>query len=271
MADINYGLGDGSENGTFTSSGYLYTVYVSNSTPTTFDGAGNVHTIKIWNNVNNGRLRIWKGTFSGEVFTFDSYTEIVDIDLTGKGTGWITLTAPGDFTAFAVTANTGLAIYSHSTSTTGTQWAKYTGGSDQYYGYSSSDPPYSGDVTFQDGTTGRLEIKVEGDFPVSDLEIDISDLIGVIESVTPEISTFKIEGVTKNQAGSPLGTCECFLFKDNEDNTLTFIAHDQSDGSGNYSFTGLTDGSATYLVYSYKDDTPHVMDVTDHVLIPVEE
>ena len=83
--------------------------------------------------------------------------------------------------------------------------------------------------------------------------------------------SYKLEGVTKDKDGTPKANCECFLFKDNGDNTLTFVAHDQSDGSGNYSFTGLSDNDAAYLVYSFKDDTPHVFDVTDHVLQPVEE
>jgi len=247
MADINYGLGDGSEDGTYTTTDYLYTVYDAANTPATFDGAGNVDTIKIWNNTDDGRLRVWAGTWSGESFVFDGYDPKADIDLTGKGTGWITLTAPGDFTVFAVTAATGLCFYSDST--TDCLWAKYTGGGDQFYGYSSADPDYSANVAMRDGTTGRLEIKVEGTFPV----------------------TYKLEGVTKDNGGSALGTCECFLMKDNQDDTATFVDYDQSDGSGNYSFTGIADNDAQYFVISWKDDTPHVFDVTDHTLTPVEE
>lgn len=85
------------------------------------------------------------------------------------------------------------------------------------------------------------------------------------------LTTYKVEGVTKNKTGGTLGTCKCFLLKDNGDSTYSFIAYQQSDGSGNYSFTGLTDGSSVYQVVAWKDDTPHVFDVTDNVLVPVAE
>jgi len=80
---------------------------------------------------------------------------------------------------------------------------------------------------------------------------------------------YKLEGVTKDKDGNVKGTCECFLCKDNQDNTCTYEAYDQSDGSGNYSFTGLKNNDAAYFVISWKDDTPHVFDVTDHILQPV--
>jgi hypothetical protein len=78
--------------------------------------------------------------------------------------------------------------------------------------------------------------------------------------------TYEINGVTKDNDGDPLGSCECFCFKDNGDNTLTFIDHTVSNSStGAYTFT-VPDSDSAYLVYSYKDDSPHVFDVTDHVL-----
>lgn len=83
--------------------------------------------------------------------------------------------------------------------------------------------------------------------------------------------TYKLEGVTKDKNGTPEATCECFLCKDNGDNTCSYVAYDQSDGSGNYSFTGIGDNDADYFVISWKADTPHVFDVTDHVLQPVVE
>lgn len=84
--------------------------------------------------------------------------------------------------------------------------------------------------------------------------------------------TYEISGVTKDKNGNTLGTCECFLFKMNAgEDDATFIDHDQSDSSGNYSFTGLTDDDAKYFVVAWKDNTPHVFDCTDHVLVPTEE
>lgn len=164
MADINYGDGTG-ENDSQTANGYAYTAMASPTVVETFDGAGSVKTIKLYNYTNNGRLRIWKGTVSGLAFTFDDYTEIVDVDLTGKGTGWITLTAPTDFAAFDVTADTVLLFYSSTNTSNGTQIGR---GNDppNRYGYNSADPPYSSGFTFSvGGTTHRLEVKIEGDFP----------------------------------------------------------------------------------------------------------
>jgi len=85
-------------------------------------------------------------------------------------------------------------------------------------------------------------------------------------------TTYKVEGITKDNAGSALGSCKCFLVKDNGDDTYTFLAYQLSNSStGAYSFTGLTDSSSVYQVIAWKDDSPHVFDVTDHVLVPVEE
>lgn len=80
--------------------------------------------------------------------------------------------------------------------------------------------------------------------------------------------TYSLTGITKNNAGSVLGTCECFLVKDNLDDTYSFVAYQQSNGSGVYNFTGVADNDAQYQVIAWKDNTPHVFDVTDHVLQP---
>lgn len=93
----------------------------------------------------------------------------------------------------------------------------------------------------------------------------------VIEFLQAPVVTYKLEGITKNNVGSVLGDCECYLVKDNLDDTYTFIAYQLSNsGTGVYSFTGLADNDANYQVIAWKDGTP-VMDVTDKVLVPVEE
>lgn len=85
-------------------------------------------------------------------------------------------------------------------------------------------------------------------------------------------TTYKMEGVTKDIDGNTLGNCDCHLFKlDGPETDATWVAFDESDGSGNYSFTGLTDNDAKYFVIAWKDNTPHVFDCTDHVLVPVAE
>lgn len=105
-------------------------------------------------------------------------------------------------------------------------------------------------------------------YNVSDTAVVGTSLATITFQAPP---TYQISGVTKDKDGNTLGTCECFLCKDNGDSTSTYIAYTQSDGSGNYSFIGITDNDATYFVISWKDDTPHVFDVTDHVLQPIAE
>lgn len=83
---------------------------------------------------------------------------------------------------------------------------------------------------------------------------------------------YKLEGVTYDKSGSIEVSVECNLWKDNLDNTVTFVDQVTSDGStGAYSFTGIADNDATYFVVFHKDASPNIFDVTDHVLQPVIE
>lgn len=91
-------------------------------------------------------------------------------------------------------------------------------------------------------------------------------------SVKGLAATYKLEGITYDKTGSVLVSCECYLFKDNQDNSLTYVGYDESDGvTGAYSFTGIADNDSQYIVVAWKDDSPHVFDVTDYVLQPVLE
>lgn len=115
-----------------------------------------------------------------------------------------------------------------------------------------------------------VRIWIETDGPTNawhaDIGIDTVSIVG-----TPLVS-YKLEGTTYDKDASALGSCLCFLFKDNQDDTLTFVDYVLSNAStGAYSFTGLEDNDAQYLVIAWKDDSPHVFDVTDHVLQPVTE
>ena len=80
-----------------------------------------------------------------------------------------------------------------------------------------------------------------------------------------------LTGVTKNNSGVPLGSCDVFLFKyDSGASTLTqmdFVTSDPTTGV--YTFTGIADTLAVYLVTAFKNGTPNVFDVTDHNLQPV--
>jgi len=83
-------------------------------------------------------------------------------------------------------------------------------------------------------------------------------------------TTYALSGYTKDNDGNILGGCECYLLKDNG-GSFSFDGYQSSDiSTGYYSFSGL-DNSAIYQVVAWKDDTPHVYDVTDWILQPQEE
>lgn len=81
---------------------------------------------------------------------------------------------------------------------------------------------------------------------------------------------YSIEGKTYSKNRAILATCKCLLMKDNEDDSATVIDYTTSDGSGDYEFADMGDDDNQYFVYAWKDDSPHVADCTDHVLLPKE-
>jgi len=82
--------------------------------------------------------------------------------------------------------------------------------------------------------------------------------------------TYHLAGVTKDEDGNTKASCICHLWKYNS-GTPYWVAYTLSDGSGDYDFTGLGNNDEDYYVESHKADDPHTMDITDHVLQPVEE
>jgi len=76
--------------------------------------------------------------------------------------------------------------------------------------------------------------------------------------------TFTLTGVTRNSAGSTLGSCTVKVFGTKDD---LVKAQTTSDGSGNYSVT-LGDNQPVYVV-SYKTGLPDVSGTTLNTLVPV--
>ena len=94
--------------------------------------------------------------------------------------------------------------------------------------------------------------------------------------LTYVIPQFELRGITRrnSQPGTIVGGCDCFIFKDNLDNTLTFVDYTVSDSTtGEYVFSDIADSDSQYLVAAWKtiDSTSSLMDVTDHVLTPAED
>jgi len=137
----------------------LYTPYSASGVGATFDAAGTCDSISVYLIGPSRALRLWAGTWSGTTFVFDSYTEVVDVSLLSSGLS--TITAPADFTAFAVTANTALAFYSSSASN-GVLIARDTTQSPNFTGFNGAVPTYSSSLSMSQSTDGVLQFKATG-------------------------------------------------------------------------------------------------------------
>ena len=83
---------------------------------------------------------------------------------------------------------------------------------------------------------------------------------------------YELQGVTYDKDEVILGSVKCFLYKDNLDNTITFVDYVLSNAvTGAYTFPAIVDNDSQYFVVFIKDGSPNVFDVTDHVLTPVAE
>ncbi len=80
------------------------------------------------------------------------------------------------------------------------------------------------------------------------------------------IITYKIEGVTRDSAGDPLGSCDVRLYLSSNDAYQESVVSNAVTGA--YSFTGLQNNNLRYVI-AYKTGTP-VFGTTDD-LTPVEE
>lgn len=89
-------------------------------------------------------------------------------------------------------------------------------------------------------------------------------------NIDMDYDTYKVEGITKDNSGSVLGSCTVSLFKNDGSGVFSYIDTQVSNVStGVYSFTGL--GSGTYMVYAWKADAPDVFDATDNDITAVLE
>lgn len=101
------------------------------------------------------------------------------------------------------------------------------------------------------------------------IEFTQANVIDDARRAVVTVPTYKLEGVTYDKDAVVLGSVECYLYKDDLDNTITPVDYVLSNaGTGAYSFVDINDNDANYFVVAFKDDTPTVMDVTDHVLQP---
>jgi len=77
-----------------------------------------------------------------------------------------------------------------------------------------------------------------------------------------------VAGITKDNAGVALGSCDVYLFRDNGGDTATYIAYQESNSvTGAYSFAVFP--GSTYFVVAFKGGATPVMDVTDRTVTAV--
>jgi len=74
-----------------------------------------------------------------------------------------------------------------------------------------------------------------------DIDFVTSDHMSMIAVAIAELGiTYHLAGVTKDNDGNALGSCKCFLCKDNGDSTCTYVDYQLSNAStGDYDFTSL--------------------------------
>ena len=87
--------------------------------------------------------------------------------------------------------------------------------------------------------------------------------------------SFKIEGDVRDLSLDTVGTVRCILLKHDgaaeASRIYSIIAHVNANGSGLYSFTGLTDNDARYCVIAYNDEATDRRGATSDNLTPVTE
>jgi len=120
-------------------------------------------------------------------------------------------------------------------------------------GYMTSD----GEYLLDGGTAGTVSVPF----------VHVAASKVLIKSGAWRLSGPTISGVTKNNAGAIVGSCDVFLFQYNSGTTtLTQVGYMVSDPTtGAYSFTP-PDSTATYMTAAFKAGSPNVFDVTDHNL-----
>jgi len=93
---------------------------------------------------------------------------------------------------------------------------------------------------------------------------------GIWECVEWRKPNYQIKGNVYNRFGATLTDANLVLLKDNQDDTMSVIDYTTSNQSGYYIFENIVDKDSQYQIYAYIDDSPHVFDVTDHILEPLE-
>ena len=106
---------------------------------------------------------------------------------------------------------------------------------------------------------------------------DISDFVNRVFNIRHDIAqtTWKVEGDVRDLSLDVVGTVRCILVKQDGAGEASRIyivqAHTNANGSGLYTFGGLTDNDPRYMVIAYNDEATDRRGVTNDNLTPVVE
>lgn len=83
--------------------------------------------------------------------------------------------------------------------------------------------------------------------------------------------TFYLAGITYRDISTEvLGNVTVYCFRDNGDDTVTFIGMELSDSvTGEYRFSAIPTSTPTYFVVGFRNGTPNTFDVSDRTLQPL--
>ena len=83
--------------------------------------------------------------------------------------------------------------------------------------------------------------------------------------------TYSLAGVTRDENGDALGSCDVYLLKNNGDNTMSFIDYCSSNvTTGSFSFTEVPENSDLQVI-AFLDGAINRMDCTEWTLTGTEE
>jgi len=239
MVYITAGQGLGSQNQAQTSTVYTYLELAK-----PFVSGGYITDIWCYITTNNGTFRVGTADWAGT--TAYPRKNYVTIDVTGDGTGWKHYSVSnGDFLPFY--AHSGDCIIFHS-DTDEVQLARSnTGGTNRYgYGAQNNDFMDSNSFSFTNTTTRWIEICMSG------------------------VTGYTLSGITYDKDGSEISDCNCHCCHYNDNNTCSWLAYTSSNSDGWYIFSSNLAYSSNLFVIAWKDDSPHIFDVTDWNLIAGE-
>ena len=134
---------------------------------------------------------------------------------------------------------------------------------------------YTEDLDAAGYTTGSRLIRFRTHVSDSGSAFQNDSAVDIIVVSGPDRATFKLDGVTRDEALAALATVRCVLLKHDgaaeASRVYSVVGHVNSDGSGNFSFTGVADSDPRYMVMSFDIGTPIVRGVTNDNLQPVAE